>query len=80
MDYFKEVPGLDEQVKAKKIKITWRVWPVGMKPRSYKDLNGMAKDFTEDQLKDAAISMVVGASIIATLETHEVEKLLDQIF
>jgi hypothetical protein len=38
MDYFKDVPGLDEQVKAKKIKITWRVWPVGMKPRSYKDL------------------------------------------
>jgi hypothetical protein len=40
----------------------------------------MAKDFTEDQLKDAAISMVVGASIISTMQNHEVEKLLDEIF
>ncbi len=80
MDYFKDVPGMNEQVKPKKIKVTWRVWPVGMKPRSYKDLNGMAKDFNEDQLKDASISMVVGAAIINTFQDFEVEKLLDEIF
>lgn len=61
-------------------KIHWRVWPNGMKPRSYKDLNGMTKDFSKDQLKDAAISMVIGAHIIATLQNHEVEKLLSELF
>jgi len=74
---------LDEQVKAKNIKLTFRVWPEGMKPRTYKDLNGMAKDFSEEQLtagRGAAISLVIGASIIATLQDHEVQRLLDEIF
>jgi len=74
---------LDEQVKAKNIKLTFRVWPEGMKPRTYKDLNGMAKDFSEEQLtagRGTAISLVIGASIIATLQDHEVQRLLDEIF
>ena len=80
MDYFKDVPGMTEQVKPKKVKISWRVWPVGMKPRNYKDLNGMTKDFNEEQLKTASISMVIGASIVNTFQDFEVEKILDEIF
>lgn len=78
----KEASWVSESVinEAKKIKVTWRVWPEGMKPRHYKDLNGMAKDFAPEQLAGASISMVIGASIITTLNTGAVEKLMDEIF
>lgn len=72
---------LDEA--AKKVKLTFRVWPEGMKPQSYKDINSMAKDFSRKELtagRGAAIQLVIGASIISTLQNHEVERLLDEIF
>jgi len=58
-------------------KVRFRVSPVDMKMRYYKDLGGIPKDYNRKEIEDAHIDVIYGAVVVGQINT---EKLLDELY
>ena len=66
-----------EVERMKVYKSFFRVWPVGLSPRNYRNLGDIVADFNKSELNAASICLCCGATIIQELDTQAI---LDVLF
>jgi len=68
-EYLKKSP------KRKKIKIHFRVNPIGKKMKSYDNINHISSDFNFNELKGASIDVIFNGVVVGNLGQHAIEEI-----